>query len=459
MRLKRRKAKWRVCIASLLLPGIGIGAGYPVESSPRTLTPLMEQELKGCFDFFWNEYIDEHEWPTYGMNAGDYVGMLKNIPIAIENQGFYFSAIVIGVERGWITRKAGEQRALDAMKSIRDLKHFDGFYYHLIDKETGLQGWHKKEIEVSNIATATMIAGAIVAGEYFGGEIKELAHELYARINWKSFLDTEANHFYLARHTDAVPEGKKVNKNGYFGHWGAYSEHLLMYILGAGAPNPEYATSAKPYYSMDCHWGSYKGETFIFCGSGSAFTYQWTHCFVDFRNIEDRRGINWFENSRHAAIAARQFAIDRGDEIRGLGKNSWGMTASMGASRFYNGHYGSLPAGYQGKTMDHLTMDGTVAPYGSSGFITFTPEASIEALEYMYSIPGLAGKYGLYDAYSFHTKSDGITPWIAETYLGIDKGIVALMFENYSTQMIWKLFHQNKHIQNGIRNLEFRSVH
>ena len=169
-------------------------------------------------------------------------------------------------------------------------------------------------------------------------------------------------------------------------------------------------------------------------------------------------GINWFDNSRHAAFAARQFAIDMGEEIKGLGTNSWGMSASMGASKFYNGKYGSLPAGYQGKQMDRLTMDGTVAPYGSSGFIVFTPEASIDALETMYTIPGLVGKYGLYDAYSFHTKATGDRPWVAETYLGIDKGIVALMFENYSTQLIWKLFHQNDYVQNGLKELGFTGM-
>ena len=148
--------------------------------------------------------------------------------------------------------------------------------------------------------------------------------------------------------------------------------------------------------------------------------------------------------------------VVRGDEIKGLGTNSWGMSASMGASRFYCGTYGSLPAGYRGRQLDRLTMDGTVASYGSTGFIVFTPEASISALEFIYAIPGLVGKYGLYDAYSFHTKADGDRPWVAETYLGIDKGIAALMLENYSTQLIWTLFHRNPYVQAGLENLEFR---
>ena len=74
----------------------------------------------------------------------------------------------------------------------------------------------------------------------------------------------------------------------------------------------------------------------------------------------------------------------------------------------------------------------------------------------MYKIPGLVGEYGLYDAYSYSTKAKGEQPWIAKSYLGIDKVLVLLMFENYSTQLIWRLLHQNAHIQKGLQELEFK---
>jgi len=76
----------------------------------------------------------------------------------------------------------------------------------------------------------------------------------------------------------------------------------------------------------------------------------------------------------------------------------------------------------------------------------------------MYTIPGLVGEYGLYDAYSYITKNKGDQPWIGRSYLGIDKGLVAPMFENYATQLIWKLCHRNAHIQKGLKVLGFRQV-
>lgn len=428
---------------------------FPVASHPRPLTPLMKRELRGCFDFFWNEWISDPKSPAYGMTCGDYVGLNQYSPIPIESQGFYFAAIVIGVERGWITREEGRNRARITLNTIKKLDHVNGFHYHFIDPDTGRRGWNdSRDVELTNAGTGTMMLGALIAAEYFGGEIKALAEALYARMNWQWFTHPETRHPYLACYPEGNPTKRPpgMNEEGLFGAWAAYSEHIFLYILGAGAPNPDFATGADAYYSMLTHKGRYKGEAFIYCGTGAAFTYQWTHSFIDFRHIKDRLGRNWFENSRHAAIAARQYAIDRAGDIKGLGPNSWGMSACMSPSTGYSGMYGARPI-----AKGHpLLEDGTVPPYGSSAFVVFTPKASMAALEYMYTIPGLVGKYGLYDAYSFATKAEGGKPWIGRSYLGIDKGLVALMFENYSTQLIWRLLHRNEHIQKGLERLAFK---
>jgi hypothetical protein len=427
---------------------------YPVQQTPKELTPLMEQELKGCFDFFWEEWNDDPKSPTYGMSNGDYVGFNQYSPIPIEHQGFYLTAIIIGVERGWISREEGEKRIIITLKTLRDLKRINGFWYHFIDPDTGKRGWKDSHnIELSNASTGTMLLGALAAAEYFGGEVEKLTYELYEAMNWKWFTNPVTKHPYLACYPEDLPKNVPhgINKEGMFGGWSAYSEHIFLYILAAGAPKEEFSTGADPYYTMKTYKGSYKGEEFIFCGTGAAFTYQWTHAFIDFRNLRDKLDRNWFYNSRHAALAARQYAIDNADRIKGLGPNSWGMSACISPSTGYSGAYGSYPigAGYK------LLEDGTVAPYGALSFLPFTPKESIDALNHMYQIPGLVGEYGLYDAYSYVTKANGDLPWIGKSYLGIDKGLVLLMFENYSTQLIWKLLHQNKSIQKGLKRLAF----
>ena len=152
---------------------------FPVAKDPRKLTKLMERELRGCFDFFWKEWVSDPKSPTYGMTNGDYVGLGVYSPIPIESQGFYLAAIVIGAERGWITREEARRRVLLALNTIGKLKNINGFHYHFIDPKTGLRGWKDSHnVELSNASTGTMIMGALVAGEYFGGQVKELAEKI-----------------------------------------------------------------------------------------------------------------------------------------------------------------------------------------------------------------------------------------------------------------------------------------
>ena len=61
------------------------------------------------------------------MTNGDYVGMNKYSPLAIEEQGFYFAAIIIGVEREWITREEGKARILLTLQTLSKLKRIRGF--------------------------------------------------------------------------------------------------------------------------------------------------------------------------------------------------------------------------------------------------------------------------------------------------------------------------------------------
>ena len=51
------------------------------------------------------------------------------------------------------------------------LERTEGFYYHFVNISTGLRSLGS---EVSIIDTGLMLAGAIVAGEYFEGEVDKV---------------------------------------------------------------------------------------------------------------------------------------------------------------------------------------------------------------------------------------------------------------------------------------------
>ena len=45
--------------------------------------------------------------------------------------------------------------------------------------------------EISTVDTAILVAGALTAGEYFGGEVYEKAEELYKNVEWDQFTEKE----------------------------------------------------------------------------------------------------------------------------------------------------------------------------------------------------------------------------------------------------------------------------
>ena len=127
----------------------------------------------------------------------------------------------IGVEHGWITRRQGEQRALTVLRAMvgsDDNKKF-GVYIHFPDMHTGGSSHEGYEVLASTVDHALFAAGAIVAGEYFGGEVKRLADRVVADADWSALrsrtewvrLDgVEAEGFREHARRGRVPKGALV---------------------------------------------------------------------------------------------------------------------------------------------------------------------------------------------------------------------------------------------------------
>ncbi|NLH38412.1 MAG: hypothetical protein GX468_09860, partial [Thermotogaceae bacterium] len=164
------------------------------------------------------------------------------------------------------------------------------------------------------------------------------------------------------------------------------------------------------------------------------------------RNMVDKSGVDWWENSVIAITSNRKYCIDNKGKFKTFGENSWGLTACDGP-KGYEGRYGTPPSGYNN---DQHYVDGTVPPAGAAGSIVFLPDESIAALEYYYkNYPQLWGKYGFKDAYNIDVKP----AWYAQDVIGIDKGITLLMIENYRNEFVWKYFMKNAYVQSGIEKV------
>jgi hypothetical protein len=402
--------------------------------TPAAIADVMAYELKGSFDFFWEQANTTLGGPGYGLMRDRYPGNPKIASMA--SLGFGLTAYLVGIQKGYITADEAYERVNGTLDTLLKQDRTEGFFYHFVDIDTGERAWGS---EVSTIDTSILLMGVLSVGEYFGGEIGAKAKQLYDDVNWPWFIDESRNMFYMAYR----PEKGK----GFEGHWDVYAEQLMLYVLAAGSDT--HPIDAGPYYGFTRLNGQFgDGEPFIHSWFGSIFTYQYSHAWIDFRGYADREGVNWFDNSVDASQAQVDFATAMDDEYLTLGPAAWGLTASDGPGG-YNGLYGAPPSGIDNKA--HF-IDDTLAPAGAIGSIIFVPEAAQAALLNYFAIDALKGRYGFVDAYNL------TEDWFDTDVIGIDKGVSLLMLANYENDAVYAIMMKNPQILNGLSRLEIKPV-
>ncbi|MBU1863355.1 MAG: hypothetical protein KKH94_06830 [Candidatus Omnitrophica bacterium] len=350
-------------------------------------------------------------------------------PCSIAGVGFYVAAVVVAAHNNWITKDNAYKRIKTVLTTFKKkVQGKNGFYYHFVDPRTGRRAWGS---EVSSIDTALFIAGVLLAGEYFKGtQIERMAHELYENVQWKWLLSS----------SNLLSHGYKPESGILPYYWDSYSEHLILQALAIGSPTHPIPPSAWQ------EWNRFEeyvdGKRIIYTVPGPLFTYQFSHAFIDFRELYDL-DINYFDNSIYATQANQNFCKRNAQHFKTYEDNYWGLTACLG------------PQGYKayGAEPGNPIHDGTIAPYGAISSIVFTPNESFDALAHMYEKQKnrLYGPYGFKDAFNLDKN------WYAREYLAIDQGITILMIENFRSQLIWKLFMNLEPIQKWIRLCGLRS--
>lgn len=403
---------------------------------------LLDTLQHTAFNFFWNE-------------ANPANGLIKDrsasgAPSSIASVGFGLTAICIGIDHGWIPREAGRDRVLTTLRTFwegpqgRDSSGFigyRGFFYHFLDMTTALRTW---DSELSSIDTGLLLAGFLYAKQYFDGtdsaevEIRALADSIYRRVDWN----------WMRNYNPGVLMGwmPRTQFTG-FGQWIGYNEAMILYILALGSPTHQVPTDAWQAWTSGYSWQTHYGYSYV--NFPPLFGHQYSHCWIDFRNIADWymrwRGIDYFENSRRATLAQRAYCIANPGNFTGYGDSLWGITACDG------------PTGYAARGAPPAQNDdGTIAPTAAIGSIPFTPEYSIPLLRNLYNAyhDTLWMVYGFRDAFNLTANPD----WWGPDVIGIDQGPIIIMIENYRTQSVWNRFMQNPDIQLGLQRAGFQPV-
>lgn len=383
-------------------------------------------------NFFWQETN-----PKTGLvkdRAGNFEPDSYQVA-SIAATGFGLAALAVGEKRGWLSHEQAKERAFITLRFFRDkMEHNHGFYYHFVDMDTGKRVWN---CEISSIDTALFIAGALFVGEYFKGtEVKDLADELYQRVDFQWMLTDGGTR----------PNEKLLNhgwkpETGFLAYrWDSYSELMILYLLAIGSPL--HPIPADCWDAWKRPMGTYANYTTF--AQGPLFTHQFSHIFIDFRNKKDKLSYDYWTSSVNATKANRQFCIDNAGKFKTYGPNVWGLTAS------------DSPEGYRefGAPPGIAQHDGTVSPGAPAASIVFTPELSIEAVKFMYQNFGdkIWGRYSFANA--FNLDKD----WWDKDVIGIDLGPILLMIENYRSGMIWNYFMSLPAIKKAMEKVGFHSL-
>ena len=434
--------------------------------------PFFDDLAKRTFNFFWETTnpkngLARDRWPTPSFSS-------------IAAVGFALTAYPIGVERRWITRSQAADRTLTTLRFFRNapqgpaargMTGHKGFFYHFIDMENGERF---RDSELSTVDTALLLGGVLFASGYFTGpspaetEIRRLAEEIYGRVDWRWAQAP-------ARLAPSINMGWKP-ESGHLDHsWRGFNEGMIVYLLALGSPTFPVEADAWSAWTAeyDQTWGPYFGEPHL--AFGPMFGHQYSHVWVDFRGVRDAymrgRGFDYFENSRRATIAQRNYAIANPRGWKGYSGDVWGLTACDGpadAKHLYAGEmrefrqYSARGAG-GGGNFD----DGTIAPTAAGGSVAFAPEIALPCLKAIHARYGqhVYGQYGFLDAFNPSFDFDDLKPavgrrvpgfgWIGPDYLGIDQGPILAMLENHRTSLVWTVMRQNPHIRRGLQRAGF----
>ncbi len=332
--------------------------------------------------------------------------------------GFGLTALCIGAERGWISKADARQRILKTLQFlVQQVPHEHGWMPHFIDQQTGARSWKS---EYSSIDTALLMAGVLSAKGYFlmDREIANLADLLYERLDFQWMLN---GHPGLLSHGWSPEHGFIPTR------WDTYSEHMILQMLGLGAPkNPLPATAWKAWRRNDINYAG-----FHYLNSGPLFTHQFSQAWLDLRHQRDSVAphTNFFTNSITATRAHHAFNQELATDFPGYSNLIWGITASDSAKGYVA--WGGPPR--------EDTIDGTVVPCAAAGSLMFTPELSVPALRAMQTRFGkqIYGRYGFADAFNPNTG------WVNPDVIGIDIGITLLSAENLRSGNVWKWFMRN----------------
>ena len=404
---------------------------------------LLEAVQRQTFKFFW-----QGAHPKSGLAFDGRAARRDrtNHKTAVGGSGFGVMAIIVAVERGWITRDAALARLGRMLDALTAATVYHGAFAHFLDGRTGATiPFSRKDDGGDLVETAFLCMGLLCARQYFRRDTR-LETTLRARITWL-WQEVEWD-WYTRDGSEALYWHWSPNNDWALNHKiRGWNECLITYVLAAAAPR-------YPIDSVVYHHGFASGPEFLNGQSyygiqlplgpplgGPLFFTHYSFCGLDPRGLKDRYADYWQQNLSHVAIN-RAHCIANPGNFKGYGESCWGLSASLD------------PQGYAAHAPAH--DNGTISPTASLASLPYLPREVISTLRHFLSRPHGTkrwGSYGLFDAFCEQRN------WFSDRYLAIDQGPIIVMMENHRTGLLWKLFMGDPEVKAGLRKLGFSSPH
>jgi hypothetical protein len=417
------------------------------QASPAALAALPDAELleqvqRRTFGYFWDDLE-----PLNGLTPDRRREGVEQVDekAAIGGTGFGVMAIIVAVERGWITRAAAVERLGRMLDLLAGATCYHGAYPHFVNARTGATiPFFRKDDGGDLVETSFLCMGLLCARQYFNADVAT-ERSLRGRIGW----------LWEEIEWDWYTQG---GRSVLYWHWSAnngwamnheirgWNECLITYVLAAASPryaiDPEayhrgFAAgrgflNGKAYYDIELPLGMPYG--------GPLFFAHYSFCGLDPRGLADRYADYWEQNRRHVAIN-RAHCSANPQHYAGYGPDCWGLTAS------------DDPEGYLAHAPD--VDNGTLTPTAALSSLPYAPAEVMRALRHFLLNYGdrIWGRFGFKDAFCAQRN------WYADSYIAIDQGPIVIMIENHRTGLLWKLFMSAPELKAALRRLDFVSPH
>jgi len=427
------------------------GPSAAVSASTHDLTDdeLLTMVEEASFRYYW-----EGAHPNAGM-------ALENIPgddriVALGASGFGIMSLIVGVDRGFITRREGVQRLNQIVGFLEKAPRYHGAWAHFLNGYTNdsipLFGMYDDGGDL--VETSFLMQGLLVARQYFDDQpdIVRRITTLWHGVEW--------DWYRISDDSDALYWHWSPNHTWHIHHrLTGWNEVMITYLLAIASPThaipPElYYTgwagqsdAARQYrsdWSGTTQGNRYaNGNTYygirLDVGEGLGGPLFFTHySFMGFdpHALTDRN-TNYFANNRNIVRIDHQYCLVNSGKHAGYGPDTWGLTAS------------DDPFGYLAHEPNDRNDNGTITPTGALASYPYTPDESMAALKHFYRDRGaeLWGEYGFRDAFNDDQH------WVSPIFMGLDQAPIVVMIENGRTGLVWKYFMRNPEIKTMLEKL------